>query len=141
MQLVIKLLQERNKFLAKFSALNIAEMKRMLEGDFDRIDAFYATREGILDIIRQIELMLEKRLMQTGNFSDIPASVKKLVADLLKERDELIGQILNQDLEILTCIDKTKNSIIRELQTLRKNRKVISSYKSGKRESLVDEEA
>jgi len=141
MDKIITLLKERNKFLAKFSALNIAEMNRITNGNFENIDEFYTTREGLLEIIKQIEGMIEKRLSFLGDFSNVSVSIKKLVSSLLKERDELVGQILNQDLEILSCIDQAKNSIIGELQALRKNRKVIGSYKTGQRENLVDEEA
>lgn len=141
MDKIITLLKERNKYLTKFSALNIAEMQRYSAGNFDTIDDFYATREGLLDIIKQVEVMLEKRLTFLGDFSNVSPSIKKLVSSLLKERDELVGQILNQDLEILGSIDTAKNSIIHELQTLRKNRKVIGSYKSGNRENILDEEA
>ena len=141
MDKIITLLKERNKFLAKFSALNIAEMQRVSTGDFNNIDDFYTTREGLLEVIKQVEGMIEKRLAFLGDFSNVSLSIKKLVSGLLKERDELVGQILNQDLEILGCIDQAKNSIIEELQTLRKNRKVIGSYKSGHRHNIVDEEA
>ncbi len=140
MDKIITLLKERNKFLAKFSALNIAEMQKLTAGNFEQIDSFYATREGLLEIIKQVEGMIEKRLSFLGDFSNVSPSIKKLVLSLLKERDQLVGQILNQDLEILGCIDQAKNTIIEELQTLRKNRKVIGSYKTGNRNNLVDEE-
>lgn len=141
MEKIVTLLQERNKFLTKFSALNTAEIQKLVNGDFQSIDAFYSTREGILDIIKHVEVMIEKRLQYLGDFSTVSLSVKKLVSNLLKERDQLVNQILAQDLEILECIDQAKNEIIRELHSVRKNRKVIGSYKSGPRDGVVDEEA
>lgn len=140
MEKVINLLKERNKYLAKFSALNSAECSRMVEGSFERIDDFYTAREGILQIIKQIELMMEKRLANDNGVSLIPPSIKRLVGALLKERDELVNQILAQDLEILQLIDQAKNDIIHELQGLKKGRKVISSYKSGSKAPTLDEE-
>jgi hypothetical protein len=140
MDKIITMLKERNKYLAKFSAINIAELGKMTSGSYDSIDEFYNAREGILGVIKQIELMLEKRLNSMGDFTNASASIKKYVSHLLKERDELVNQILNQDLEILSLIDQTKNTIIQELQSLRKNRKVIGSYKSGNKTNTLDEE-
>ena len=140
MDKIIALLKERNKFLSKFSALNGAEMTKMGTGNFDSIDEFYSTREGLLEIIKQIELMLDKRLAILGEFENVAPGIKKHVSQLLRERDELVNQILAQDLEILSMIDDFKNNIIRELQSLRKNRKVISSYKSGEVQNVLDEE-
>lgn len=140
MEKVINLLKERNKYLAKFSALNSAECGRMVEGSFDKIDDFYTAREGILQIIKQVELMIERNLATDPGLAVIPPSVKRLVGALLKERDELVNQILTQDLEILQLIDQAKNEIIHELQGLKKGRKVISSYKSGVKSPTLDEE-
>lgn len=140
MEKVVNLLRERNRFLAKFSALNIAECGRMAEGQFDRIDDFYTAREGILEIVKQIELMMDKQLTSDKSVFQIAPSMKRVVSDLLKERDELVNQILSQDLEILQMIDQAKNQIIHELQGLRRGRKVISSYKSGSTKQTLDEE-
>lgn len=140
MDKIIVLLKERNRHLAKFSALNSAELGKMTSGSFDTIDGFYSAREGLLEIVKQIEIMIEKRLTVLGDFSNASGSIKKLVSGLLKERDELVNQILNQDLEILGLIDQAKNTIIQELQSLKRNRKVIGSYKSGVKAPILDEE-
>lgn len=141
MNQVIQLMQERNKYLAKFSALNIAETTRMIEGNFDRIDDFYIAREGILEIVKQIELMMEKHLSADSGVVAIAPSLRRMASDLLRERDELVNQILAQDLEILQLVDQAKNQIIQELQGLKRGRKVISSYKSGTPKQTIDEEA
>jgi hypothetical protein len=141
MEKVIHLLKERNKYLSKFSALNAAECGRMSEGNFERIDEFYTAREGILEIIKQLELMMEKFLSSDGGATQIAPSLKRMAGALLKERDELVNQILGQDLEILQLIDQAKNDIIHQLQGLKKGRKVISSYKSGTKAPTLDEEA
>lgn len=140
MEKVITLLGERNKYLSKFCALNTIEVNKLAAGDFDSIEAFYSAREGILEIVKQIETMIDKRMQALGEFSNVAPSIKRLVADSLKERDHLVTMILNQDLEIMSYIDQAKNSIIIELQTLRKGRRLISSYKSGSRTKVLDEE-
>ena len=140
MEKIISLLKERNRNLSRFAALNSAEATKLLIGNFETLDGFYVTREGILDIIKQIEAMIERQLGRGHEYFGAPPSTKRLVSSLLKERDELVSQILNQDLEILECIDKAKDAIIIELQSLRKGRKVIGAYKSGAREVMIDEE-
>lgn len=140
MDKIISLLKERNKFLAQFSALNTAEFNKMCAGNFEGIDQFYNTREGILAVVKQVEVMIDKRLSAMGEFSNSSTSIKRLVSQLLRERDELVNQILAQDLEILSLIDQAKDTIIQELQSLRRSRKVIGSYKSGSKTNVLDEE-
>ena len=140
MEKIITFLKERNRNLSRFAALNSAEITKILTGNFESLDEFYITREGILDIIKQIEAMIERQLGRGGDYQIAPQSIKKLVSSLLRERDELVSQILNQDLEILECIDKAKDAIIQELRSLKKSRKVIGAYKSGSPEPMIDEE-
>jgi hypothetical protein len=47
---------------------------------------------------------------------------------------------LAQDLEILSCIEAAKSSIIRELQDLRKTKQAVGSYRSRTFNNLLDEE-
>jgi hypothetical protein len=55
---IIDLLKEKNHYLKKFYTLNKAEIFRLGEGDFSRLDSFYQSRETILDMITHIEALI-----------------------------------------------------------------------------------
>jgi hypothetical protein len=140
MQQLVKLLEERNKCLQSFRALNETEIERMSEGDFGHIDDFYTSREGLLNLISYIEVSLERRLASIPGDARPTDEMRIEIEAHLGLRTELVNLILNQDLKIISMIESQKSTIIRELQSLSKNKKAIGSYKSGERKLQLEEE-
>lgn len=125
MSRIITLINEKNHYLEKFFSLNETELKNFLVGNYDRLEYFYNSREKILEIIKYLDSQIEKNLPE-GTLSD---SVKSMMKEALKVKDQYVSKILEQDLQILSCIEATKNSIIHELSDLRKNKKAVNGYK------------
>jgi hypothetical protein len=138
MDRVIKLLQEKNDYLVKFHAINEHELLSLAEGDFENVAAFYQTREKILELMRCIDGYIEN-----VNESIVSASVtseqRSEIEKILKQRDDMVADILAQDLRILEFIDKEKSKIIRELTTTRQARKAVGAYAHAERISQLDE--
>ena len=59
----------------------------------------------------------------------------------MRIKDEYVERIIHQDLDVLSCIDKAKTEIIRELQSIKKNKKAVSGYKMPDFAKTLDEEA
>jgi hypothetical protein len=97
------------------------------------------TREHILAVVEKIELLLSQKL--EGSKEDVSEDHRSSVEGLLQSKDKIIREILDQDLEILSTIEKEKSNILLELKTLKKGRMTISAYKSGITSSKLDEEA
>lgn len=135
---IIHLLSERNRYLSQFSVINKMQIGRLKNGNFEQLSEFYMTREHILAVIEKIELLLNQKL--EASEGDISDENRSSVEALLEAKDNIIKDILDQDLEILSTIEQEKTSIISELKTLGKGKKTISAYKSGISNKKLDEE-
>ena len=140
MSQVLSLLEEKNKHLAKFYQMNEIEITRIAEGNYEELENFYRNREGILDLIRTIDTLTEVATKETHE-QDIDENQRLQVIDLLNQKNELVTQILEQDLRILSLIEQAKSNIIRELGQVRLARKAIAGYQSGSSKTQLDEEA
>jgi len=138
---ILTLLNQKNHYLEKFYALNEKELSHFLNGNFDGIETFYATREKILDVIKYIDNEIEKT--QTDPIDPSSSSlnmIKKQIAESFRVKNLYVERIVQQDVEILSCIESAKNSIIRELQQLNRGKKAVTGYKSKNYSSNLDEE-
>ncbi len=131
MEQIINLLKEKNHCLKKFYTLNKAELLRLSDGDFSRLDYFYQSRENILDLISHIEAKMEERLGVTEPTPGVSEQERQRVRNELSFKDDVVGQILDQDLQILSMIESAKTEIIKELQDVKRNKQVIGAYHSG----------
>jgi hypothetical protein len=131
MDQIINLLKEKNHYLKKFYTLNKAELLRLSDGDFSRLDYFYQSRENILDMISHIEAKMEADLGKTEPILSVSEQERQKVRNELSFKDDVVGQILDQDLQILSMIEDAKTEIIKELQEVKKNKQVIGAYHSG----------
>jgi len=136
MQRIINLLNQKNHYLEKFYSLNEEELLNFAKNDFDHLESFYRTREEILDVIRYVDDEIDK-----SETSVLSSEEKRLMNEALAAKDEYVARILSQDLEILSCIESAKSSIIRELQEIKKAKKAVGSYKSKAIVNRLDEEA
>jgi hypothetical protein len=139
MEQVISLLNQKNQHLEKFFDLNESEMDNFRRAQFTNIETFYQSRETILDVIRIIDENIEK-LNQQEPTSGPTQEQRGEVQDLLAITEDLVKEILNQDLQILSFVEQAKTEIIRELQGVRRNRKAVSAYRSPNVIPLLDEE-
>lgn len=141
MQRIISLLQEKNHYLEKFYALNESELLNFSMGNFEALENFYNTRERILEIIKYLDGQLEQENAATHDFSNVTAEERRLATESMRTKDEYVARIIEQDLEVLACIEAAKSNIIRELQDVRRVRKAVGGYKSPTFNKRLDEEA
>ena len=138
---IIHLLQERNRYLIKFSTLNKDELKKFKDGNYNNVDEFYNARESILGMINKIEFLVSTKLEELNNADSVILDGNRTaVEEILKIKDQIVKEILELDLEILSTIDKEKSKIFTEMQAIRKGKRVISNYKSKKSSSKFNEE-
>ena len=140
MQEVIDLLEEKNLCLERFVNINDKQMKFIYDGNFDDLNDFYDARENILNMIQRVDEMIELASLNFKEDSNSP-QIKERIRSKISKKDELVNLILEQDLEILSVIDRAKSDIIKELSAIKTGRKMIGAYKSGLTETKLDEEA
>lgn len=138
---IITLLNEKNHYLEKFYALNEVELANFAQGQFDNLEHFYQTRERILDVLKYVDAQIEKSNdeLQNNNGS-ITEEQRREVKESLAIKDEYVARIIEQDIQVLACIEMAKNMIIKELQEVRRNRKAVGGYKSKTFQNQLDEE-
>ena len=112
-----------------------------MDGNFDNLEVFYQSRETILDLIRCIDELVEAASATASPSENIPTHIKKAVLETMNEKSSLVTQILEQDLQILSVIEREKSDIIKELKQVQAARKAVGSYKSGENRNKLDEKA
>lgn len=138
MNRIIDLLNHKNHYLEKFYSVNEEELLNFAANNFANLENFYQTREKILETINYIDAQIDEEQKKAG---EVTNEQKREVATSLAIKEEYVSRILAQDLEILSCIESAKSSIIRELQDIRKAKKAVGSYKSRQFGNRLDEEA
>ncbi|XGC81384.1 hypothetical protein ACES2L_02655 [Bdellovibrio bacteriovorus] len=140
MNRIITLLNEKNHYLEKFYALNEVELANFAQGQFDNIEYFYQTRERILDVLKYVDAQIEKAHDGAQQMGGITESQRNEVKEALAIKDEYVARIIEQDIQVLACIEMAKNSIIKELQEVRRSKKGVSGYKTKTFTNRLDEE-
>jgi hypothetical protein len=135
---IINLLNQKNHFLEKFYSINETELLNFSQGNFDNLEHFYQSREKILSIIRRLDQQID--VIQNENRMEEVDNAKQMVQEALSIKEEYVNRILAQDLEVLACIEQAKSNMIRELQELRRTKRVVGSYRSKTFTSRLDEE-
>jgi hypothetical protein len=128
----IQLLNEKNHFLEKFYTLNENQLVELLEGKFHNIEIFYNQREDILKIIKYIDSQIQRYQQDEVDMkAPISEEDKQVVKRTLKVKDLFVTQIIEQDIQIISIIDRLKSDVIRELKSVRETKRAISGYKSS----------
>ncbi|RME14216.1 MAG: flagellar protein FliT [Bdellovibrio sp.] len=141
MERALEILEEKNKHLEKFYSLNESEMLNFANGNFDGLEDFYDAREGILEMIKRMDHMLEKENIENISPQEVSPVLKKRFLKALSYKNDLVTRILSQDLQILSYIESAKSKIISELAQVRAAKKAVGAYKSFSSKNRLDEEA
>lgn len=136
---VVTLLNEKNHYLEKFYTLNENELANFVQGNFDNLEYFYQTRDRILDVIKYIDAQIDKE-NQASQVAMIADEIRNQVRQALGIKDQYVSRIVEQDIQVLTCIESAKNQIIRELQGLQRSKKAVGGYKSKTFDQRLNEE-
>tara|TARA_B110001454_G_scaffold219200_1_gene251845 strand:+ start:71513 stop:71932 length:420 start_codon:yes stop_codon:yes gene_type:complete len=126
MKRLLDLMDQKNHFLEKFYTVNETHLELFLKNRFEQINEFYDARENILEILKYIDQ--EIQLVSSTTTDESILGIQKL-KECLSLKDTFVQKILEQDIDILACIEAAKNSIISELKEVRTGKKVISAYK------------
>lgn len=141
---VIALLRERNHCLEKFYWVNEQELINFGVGNFESVEGFYQARDQILDQINSIDAMInetsEKTFAIGAKLTGVSEEHRQEVELILSSRDELVKEILAQDLQVLTYIEKEKSNIIRELRSAGQAKRVVGAYSNAERLKILDSE-
>lgn len=138
MKRLLELMDQKNHYLEKFYTINETHIVMFLKNRYEAINDFYNSRENILEILKYIDQ--EIRIVSHAATEESLLDVQKL-KESLQLKDTFVKKIIEQDIDILACIESAKNNIISELKEVRMGKKVISAYKTPTfNEALGEEE-
>lgn len=127
----VQLLNEKNHFLEKFYSLNEKQLVQLSASKFENVEYFYNQREDILKIIKYIDAELARAHDDEVAMNlAISGQDQLAVKECLRVKDIFVNRIVEQDVQIISLIEKLKNNIITELKTVRGARRAMTGYKS-----------
>lgn len=129
MDKVIDLLKEKNYCLERFLGESRREKLSFKARRFDNLDSLYRKREQILLNIQTIDARINK-LFEKNNNSLLDPPKNSEMNQLLETIKINVRSILEEDLQIISCIEDEKSKIIREISSTREGRKVLKGYKT-----------
>lgn len=130
--------RQKKHFLEEFLKITNDGIVCFSLGNVDGIDDFYLKRESIIEILRQLD---DKISLAEKNFNENRSlALKTEIKQLRMDIQEITQNILSKDLVVLDLIKKAKSEINTHLQSLKKNKKVVSSYKTKVDRHQLDEE-
>ncbi|MEC9281915.1 MAG: hypothetical protein VX642_04335 [Bdellovibrionota bacterium] len=139
MNRMTNLMNERNKYLVKYYNLNEREMVLFAQNNYESLDAFYETRQAILEVVAELDKKIDESLM-TLTVKEVEAQEDD-IAELLSSKDSIIEKILDQDLQLLSLIEKEKNRVMKEYMDTSLSKKAVGKYHSGAVKRTFEQEA
>lgn len=128
----VQLLNEKNHFLEKFYSLNEKQLVQLSASKYENVEYFYNQREDILKIIKYIDAELTRAHNDEVAMNLAISEQDQLaVKECLRIKDIYVNRIVEQDVQIISLIEKLKNNIITELKTVRSARRAMTGYKSA----------
>ena len=100
-------LEQKNSYLLEFHKINMDELNRLAEGCIDNLENFYYSRELLLNAISKLDnSIFQKNLYRN---LQVDKNQKKKLLDILTLKRKMVMSILDQDLAIISLVDKIKN--------------------------------
>ena len=110
---IFEVLEKKNSYLLEFHKINMNELSRLSKGHIDNLENFYYSRELLLNAINQLDNEISRKKIRKS-LKINPIQKKKLV-DIFKLKRKMVLSILDQDLAIISLVDKLKKGKIKDI--------------------------
>lgn len=107
-QSLFHLLEEKNSYLMEFHKINNTEIERLIQGCSDNLEDFYYSRELLLNAIDKLDKQIADA-EQSAPF-EAQADEKNKLEELLRLKKKVVLSILDQDLIIISLIDRLQKN-------------------------------
>ena len=99
-------LNKKNSYLLEFHKINMNELDRLAEGCIDNLENFYYSRELLLNAINKLDNKISLKNLDEN--LKVNKTDKKRLTDILNLKRKMVMSILDQDLTIISLVDKIK---------------------------------
>ena len=126
---IIELLKEKNFYLERFLEESRKERASFKARRFDNLEPLYKKREQILQNIQSIDARINKMCAdKSEEILNMPN--KGEMQTLLKTIKDNVRYIMEEDIEIISCIENEKTKIIKEISQTKEGRRVLNGSKA-----------
>ena len=129
MDKIVELLNEKNFYLEKFLEESRVEKSRFRARQFENLEQLYKKREEILKNIHSIDDRIQS-LMEKDKNPNTESLVKNKANTILENIKKNVHFIMQEDLGIISSIEREKSKIIQEIAKSREGRRALKAYKS-----------
>ncbi|MCB0377089.1 MAG: flagellar export chaperone FlgN [Bdellovibrionales bacterium] len=126
---IFELLKEKNYYLERFLQESRKERQSFKARRFDNLEPLYKKREQILANISSIDVRISK-ICEEAKDEILNGPGKDEISKLLKKIKDNVRYIMEEDLEIISCIENEKSKIIKEISQTKEGRRVLRGYKA-----------
>ena len=124
---ILDLLKEKNFYLERFLEESRKERTSFKARRFENLEPLYKKREQILCNIQSIDDRINKICSKEEDLLNFP-NKGEMKTVLAKIKDN-VRYIMEEDLEIISCIENEKSKIIKEISQTKEGRRVLKGYR------------
>lgn len=106
-------LEQKNSYLLEFHKINTEELNRLADGCVDNLENFYYSREILLNAISKLDSQLSKK--KWNHSLKVDKKEKRKLMDIFQFKRKMIMSILDQDLAIISLVDKINKGDIESI--------------------------
>ena len=110
---LFEVLEQKNSYLLEFHKINMNELVRLAEGYIDNLENFYYSRELLLNAINKLDDTISHNNLDKN--LKINKIQKQKLIDILNLKRKMVLSILDQDLTIMSLIDRIRNGNIKSI--------------------------
>ena len=108
---IFETLEKKNSYLLEFHKINMEELGRLAQGSLKNLENFYYSREILLNAISHLDDKISLNDLKKN--IKINKKEKKKLLDILNLKRKMVMSILDQDLTIISLVDKLKKEGIK----------------------------
>ena len=106
---LFNLLEQKNSYLLEFHKINMNELNLLSKGCTDNLENFYYSRELLLNAIHKLDRKISENKIENLK---VGRGEKKKLVDILNLKRKMVMSILDQDLAIISLVNKLKKGSI-----------------------------
>ncbi|MCO5141887.1 MAG: hypothetical protein M9962_02220 [Oligoflexia bacterium] len=139
---LLKLLEDKNTWYKKYLQCTEAFHQALMHAPdiaIEEIDLFLRNRDSLLMIIENIDEKIQTLLERDPSTEqNLNSHIITKINSYIREKDSIIKSVLEVDSKVQKEIELIQEKGLKQLSTLNKSKKAISSYKSqdGGREKI-----
>jgi hypothetical protein len=139
MSQLYKHLEDKNFWYGKYLACTeayLVALRHAPEIALDELEHFYGNRESLLKILEKLDAKIDEEVKHLEKMGiELTTAQQTKAQHLLREKDSIVGRIVEADKELMAEIESLKTKGEEKLKLLAKGKRALAKYKSSNGEN------